>query len=223
MPTIPRYAILSACLFLTACIVPVPIIVPVDAPDNCSRPLAATKQIDRSKLAVDYYEPTANDGLSAEERRLYDLIMDYRQSIGLPTIPLSKSLTLVAGRHAEDTQKNLMPSGGPKRGTNFHSWSDMDYYPDHRNAKLMWQAPRRLGTPYCGNGYEISAWGYTDVEGVFRMWASSSTHRQLIANTDGFRSKNWQAIGVGIARGGPNGASVYHVWFGEQRDPAGRP
>jgi uncharacterized protein YkwD len=213
--------VLALLAMLSGCIIPIPI--PTGGGNSCSRPLAQPKRIDRSQLAVDFYRPTANDGLSAEERRLYENIMAYRQSLGLPRIPLSKSLTLTAGRHAEDMQKNLMPSGGLRPGTNYHSWSDVDYYVDHRNAKLMWQAPRRLGTPYCGNGYEISAWGYPTADETFRLWVSSPSHNAVIANKGMFRNQQWQAIGIGIAPRSSYGPPAYHVWFGTERDPAGAP
>ena len=40
--------------------------------------------------------------LTAEEKKLYDLIMEYRKSKKLPPIPLSTKLTLVAQTHARD-------------------------------------------------------------------------------------------------------------------------
>lgn len=44
--------------------------------------------------------------LSASEQELYDIIMKYRKSRKLPTIPLSESLTYVAQVHARDLVKN---------------------------------------------------------------------------------------------------------------------
>ncbi|MEM1130165.1 MAG: CAP domain-containing protein [Pseudomonadota bacterium] len=206
-------------------VVPVPVsttraVVPID---NCRRALVKPKKIDRAALAVDFYKPTANDSLSETERQLYEAIMAHRASIGLPRIPLSKSLTLVAGRHAEDMQKNLMPSGGLKPGTNYHSWSDVDYYEDHRNAKLMWQAPRRFGTSYCGNGYEISAWGYSTWRQTLDLWIASDYHGPVIENRGAFKNLKWRAIGIGVAESNSYGRPVYHVWFGEAKDPAGTP
>jgi hypothetical protein len=56
---------------------------------------------------------------SADERRLYNEIMDYRKSKNLPSIPLSKSLTYVAQMHSRDLAQN-----NPDQGKcNLHSWS----------------------------------------------------------------------------------------------------
>ena len=58
--------------------------------------------------------------LSAPEQELYDIIMKYRKSRRLPTIPLSESLTYVAQVHARDLVEN-----NPVHGEcNLHSWSD---------------------------------------------------------------------------------------------------
>ena len=40
--------------------------------------------------------------LSDEERKLYKLLMEYREENGLPNIPLSASLTSVAQTHVKD-------------------------------------------------------------------------------------------------------------------------
>lgn len=190
----------------------------------CSQVALAPPSLDPGALAVDIYAANANDALSAEERRLYALIMQHRETLGLPRIPLSYSLTLVAGRHAEDTAKNIIPAGGPAPGTNLHSWSDVPYYDDHRNARFMWQAPQRLGTAYCGDGYEISGVGHPTAEQALAGWLSSEGHRSVIENRGIWAEKDWQAIGVGIAYPASGSyRSVYHVWFGAEPDPAGPP
>ena len=45
--------------------------------------------------------------LSGEERKLYNNIMEYRRANGLPTIPLSASLTYVAQMHCKDFSRQL--------------------------------------------------------------------------------------------------------------------
>jgi uncharacterized protein YkwD len=44
--------------------------------------------------------------LTREEKKLYDMIMEYRKSKGLSPIPLSGKLTLVAQTHAKDLSMN---------------------------------------------------------------------------------------------------------------------
>src|SRR5687767_8026143 len=60
--------------------------------------------------------------LNAEEKKLYDLIMEYRKSKKLPPIPLSTKLTLVAQTHARDLADHH--EFEPKSKCNPHSWSD---------------------------------------------------------------------------------------------------
>lgn len=103
------------------------------------------------------YFTGAAQNLNADEQELYKLVMQYRKSKGLPAIPLSKSLTIVAQAHALDLDDYFEP--GNVR--NCHSWSDKGnwkpvcYTDDHAQAKLMWSKPQEL-TKYKGNGYEIA-------------------------------------------------------------------
>ncbi|MEM1345245.1 MAG: DUF4214 domain-containing protein [Pseudomonadota bacterium] len=164
-------------------------------------------------MAVDYYTYTAEDAIGTEERQLYELIMDYRASLGLPAIPLSPSLSTVAARHAVDTVENVGAYAG-------HAWSDAPYdSSDPDTYPNMWEAPQRLGTPYQGNGYEITT-GYTEVdrftmtaEEALANWQSSPPHDAVITNS-GPWDQPWQAIGIGMVEG------IAHVWFGHETDPA---
>ena len=92
-------------------------------------------------MAINYYTDTREDTLDAAEYQLYELIMDYRASLGLRDIPLSESLTIVAGRHAVDQIYNLGYYAG-------HRWSD-DPADDSANFKAytnewMWRAAKRV-------------------------------------------------------------------------------
>ena len=170
-------------------------------------------------MTVDIYAPTANDGLSAEEKALYDLIMAERAKAGLGSIALSKDLTLVAGRHATDSYYNIFKTGlALPEGANLHSWSDAPYYSDHSQPAVMWDAPERLGTDYATAGYEISAAGYTTIEGALAGWLGSPGHRSVILNEGIWEGLDWNAIGVGIEYHGDQ--RYYHVWFGTSEDEA---
>jgi uncharacterized protein YkwD len=149
------------------------------------------------------------------ERQLYDLIMRYRREHGLSTIPMSRSLSLVAKLHVRDLEKNTVPAP-----YNFHSWSNdgpwssVNYTPDHRYAKLMWNKPREL-TGYRGNGYEIvymNSGNATSLD-AFSIWKSSKLHNDVMMNKGSWKHINWQAIGVGIF------GCYAAAWFGEERDP----
>src|SRR5262245_53648503 len=80
--------------------------------------------------------------LSSEEKKLYDLIMEYRRSNNLESIPLSDRLTLVAQTHARDLSENY--KFDPNNRCNPHSWSSKGkwtsccYTNDHKKASCMW-------------------------------------------------------------------------------------
>lgn len=165
-----------------------------------------------------------SDKLSLTELDLYHMIMEYRAAEGLDPIPLSKNLTATAGRHAADTLYNIWEADLElPAGANLHSWSDAPYYSDHSEAQVMWQAPQRIGTNYTGNGYEISAAGYSDIEAALTGWKGSTGHNTVIVN-EGIWSTPWNAIGIGVENDpsvGDYGGRIYHVWFGRAEDPDG--
>ncbi|NOU17519.1 MAG: hypothetical protein HOO91_08175 [Bacteroidales bacterium] len=47
-----------------------------------------------------------SQNLTDEETKLYNLIMEYWKANGLPNIPISPSLTIVAQTHVKDLQNN---------------------------------------------------------------------------------------------------------------------
>jgi uncharacterized protein YkwD len=152
--------------------------------------------------------------LSASEQELYDIIMKYRKSRKLPTIPLSESLTYVAQVHARDLVEN-----SPVHGEcNLHSWSDKGpwreccYTDDHANVEFVWSKPSEL-TTYTGYGYEIAAWSSNGIspEQALEMWKSSSGHHACMMNI-GMWKQPWNAIGIGIYKG------YALVWFGHEEE-----
>ncbi len=162
--------------------------------------------------------------VSEEEYRLYLLINEYRVERGLPALPLSYSLCLVAGAHAWDLHNNR-----PDKGKcNMHSWSDQGpwtaccYTDDHKQAECLWMKPSEL-TDYEGFGYEVSYYSsLTAIEhddiaaAALKGWKGSPGHNQIIINRNAWKRMSWQAMGVGIY------GNYTVVWFGEYRDPAGK-
>ena len=154
--------------------------------------------------------------LTAEENKLYDLLMQYRREHGLKDIPISKSLTLVAQTHVKDLQENYVWS----ERCNLHSWSDKGpwkpvcYTDDHAQAELMWNKPKEL-TSYQGNGFEIAFTGYVDstamAEKALATWKSSNGHNAVVLN-EGIWKTEWKAIGIGIF------GSYAVVWFGNEAE-----
>jgi len=158
--------------------------------------------------------------LSDEEYKLYQLVMAYRASKGLASIPISRSLTFVAQLHVWD-----LNAYNPDIGKcNMHSWTvnplwgGCCYTRDHAKAQCMWDKPREL-TNYQGNGYEI-AYGMigtqADAQGALDGWKGSSGHNDVMINA-GIWADEWKAIGIGLA----NGYAV--IWFGNDEDNASTP
>ncbi|MBK6563692.1 MAG: hypothetical protein IPL63_10075 [Saprospiraceae bacterium] len=154
--------------------------------------------------------------LSSQEQELYNLIMAYRATQGLPSIPASRCLTYVAQTHANDTK--MYPPTAPCNG---HSWSSNGSWTavcytgtnDPQSIKeKVWFKPREL-TPYYAYGYEISSGtGHSATTPAQHLdgWKSSHGHNMCILG-NGF-PQPWNAIGVGIKDG------YAHVWFGNETD-----
>lgn len=154
--------------------------------------------------------------LSAEETKLYELIMSYRASYNLPSIPLSPALTYVAHTHVRD-----LAAYHPTGECNLHSWSEHGewtpccYTSDHAQAQLMWNKPREL-TTYTGAGYEIAFYNSAGATAASALagWKPSHGHNTVVINQEQWSSKTWKAIGIGIYR------NYAVVWFGEELDPS---
>ncbi len=155
--------------------------------------------------------------ISAEEKKLYDLIMAYRKSKKLKALPFSAKLTQVAQAHVRDLAANF---DYENRGDcNPHSWSDKGtwsaccYTADHSKAKCMWSKPKEIAG-YEGEGYEIayfSSAGASASEGL-EGWKKSPGHNPLLINSGNWKKMEWKAIGIGIYD------EYGVVWFGEVED-----
>ncbi|MGC1242440.1 MAG: CAP domain-containing protein [Chryseosolibacter sp.] len=155
--------------------------------------------------------------LSPEEKKLYDLITEYRKAQGLPAIEISAKLTSVAQTHARDLAQNYQFD--PKNKCNPHSWSKRGkwssccYTSDHQQAKCMWDKPSEIAG-YESPGYEIayySSAGASASEGL-AGWKKSPAHNPLIINEGMWNKVTWKGIGIGIYK------EYGIVWFGELED-----
>ncbi len=178
-------------------------------------------------MTANIYRKTSQDGVSLDELDLYHRIIDYRTSVGLDPLPLSKSLTLTAGRHIVDIRENFWAEHrAPPTGANLHSWSDAPYYEDLSTPEAMWEAPARLGTPYRSAGYEIFAAGYRGNAAALEGWKDSPAHDAILTETGIWAGTDFAVIGIGLDRGagpGPYAGRAYAAWFGTEPDPAGAP
>ena len=156
-----------------------------------------------------------SQSLTSDEQKLYELIMAYRKSNNLPSIPLSPSLTIVAQTHSKDLAENR-PDKGP---CNAHSWSKAGkwtsccYTSDHAKASCMWDKPKEL-TDYNHPGYEISSVGsdHLTPQEALKTWKSSKAHNNVLINGDVWDT-SWEAIGLGMHGG------YATVWFGHYPEP----
>ncbi len=175
---------------------------------------------------ADIYQRSAQDNQSLQELELYHGIMDYRARYGLDPVMLSKGLTTTANRHVIDTRENVLDGGGLPGGQSLHTWSDAPYPRNGSDPEAMWEAPQRLGTGYRDTGYEISAAGQRDVGEALEGWQGSQPHNEVILNRGPWTNLDWNAIGIGVDTTRTDDdflGRVYHVWFGEDRDPTGIP
>lgn len=173
-------------------------------------------------MTVDITQPNEHDGISLQELSLYHAITEYRASLGLAAIPLSKALSATAGRHVVDTRENIWAEGVQlPEGASLHSWSDAYYYSDQRAPEVMWEAPARIGTGYQSAGYEISAAGYETTDAALEGWKASPAHNAVLANLGVWADVDLVAIGVGVETSPGEGiyaGRIFHVWFGEAAD-----
>jgi len=154
--------------------------------------------------------------LSKEEKKLFDLINDYRKSKRLAPIPFSAKLSKVAKVHVMDLMENYNADDSK---CNPHSWSAKGkwtlccYTPDHKQAKCMWDKPKEIAD-YAGNGYEIAYYSSDDAtaEEGLEGWTKSSGHNPLLVNTGIWTKIKWKAMGIGMYK------NYGVVWFGEIED-----
>jgi hypothetical protein len=151
-----------------------------------------------------------------------EVVNHYRREQGLPAIPVSASLTLVAKAHVKDLQ-NANPVGGR---CNIHSWSNKGnwspccYTNDHAKAECMRKKPSEITRGvYSGNGYEISVVfaGKMTPNIALYSWQGSRLHHDVILNRNKWRDMRWNAMGGAVSE------NYAVVWFGKEPDPAGSP
>ena len=165
-------------------------------------------------------------GLTEKEAKLYYMINAYRESLGLPKLSFSKSLTEVARAHVRDSNTYTPENQVDSRGVqgNLHSWSGngswtpVVYTSDHYYMYDMWSKPREI-TNYTGNGYEISSWssGMISPERALNLWKNSPGHNSIMT-TQITGDADWsdlKTMGVSID------GHYAHVWFGSDADPDG--
>lgn len=169
--------------------------------------------------------------LTPAEGELARLVNEYRASLNLPPVPVTKSLTLTAQQHAWDstTNGNAWPAPPPGKSCNMHSWTGnvnpalqqgtwtaVCYTPDHANMALTHRKPLEIAG-FAADGFENSHWASAGASpaGALNGWKNSPGHNALITEQDGWGPL--LALGVGI-----NGQYA-HMWAAEVADPAGPP
>mmetsp|Transcript_11588 Transcript_11588/g.13221 ORF Transcript_11588/g.13221 Transcript_11588/m.13221 type:complete len:367 (-) Transcript_11588:164-1264(-) len=164
--------------------------------------------------------------LQADARGLYDLMMQYRNSLGKPTVPISSGLTRVAEVHCEDLYASHYPMSGRNttpEGCNTHSWYNPPngatpccYTADHNQAKCMWDKPKQLSS-YQGNGYEIAHGPLPSANAAIWLedWKRSKGHNDVIVENPPFQSP-FHAVGVACC--GTPDRQFAVTWFGTEYD-----
>ena len=154
--------------------------------------------------------------LHPEEKKLYDLIMEYRKEKKLESVPISAKLSLVAQTHAKDLSENFKPFEGK---CNLHSWSKKGkwesccYTDDHKKSECMWSKPKEIAG-YESSGYEIAAYhsAAANAADAIAGWKVSEGHNRVMINDGIWKQIKWNAIGIGIYK------EYAVVWFGDLKD-----
>ncbi len=153
--------------------------------------------------------------MDEQEFRLARHINNFRSNQGLPSIPLSRSLSYVAKLHVYDLQLNRHDTSI----CNAHSWSNKgkwtaccynNYVPKN---ECMWDKPKEL-TPYIYRGYELvfSEEGIIDADSAFELLRTTPEAANMILSRNDHSDKNWLAMGVGINE------NYVSIWFGQRKD-----
>ena len=167
--------------------------------------------------------------LSTAEGDLARMVNEYRASLNLPPLQISKSLTLVAQQHAWDTVNNSNAWPAPPAGKtcNMHSWSGNVnpalqqgtwtancYTSDHANAQGMWNKPGQIaGFPGEGVENSFASSGTATASGALTAWKNSPGHNNVINQQGGWGPM--ASMGVGMSGG------VAHLWLSWVTDPVG--
>jgi uncharacterized protein YkwD len=155
--------------------------------------------------------------MSLEEKKLFDLIQDYRKSKKLKALPYSAKLTKVAQAHVRDLDINYdydtRGECNPHSWSSKGSWTPCCYTADHSQANCMWSKPNEIAG-YNSEGYEIAYYssGGASAFEALDGWKKSPGHNPLLVNSGTWSKMEWKSIGVGIY--GKYGV----VWFGVQED-----
>lgn len=151
----------------------------------------------------------ANDALA-----LAAAINEYRESLGLPRVPWSKSLAKVATAHVRDLNVNKPTSDT----CNMHSWSKRGrwtaccYDSSKVAPKCMWTKPQEIAR-FRAKGYEVAAFatGITPARAL-ELWRNSAQHHDMIANRASWKTSTWRAFAVAID------GDYAVAWFAETAD-----
>ena len=167
--------------------------------------------------------------LKDKEKKLADLVNEYRGDNGLSAIPITNSLTEVARTHIIDLNTYHPDTKNYGAGVcNTHSWSNhgagawtaVCYTGSGgtSESQKMWNKPREI-TDYNGDGYEIAYWDSSNAtaSGAMNTWKAEfpPLHPDVILERDIWQGSAWKAMGVGID------GNYAVVWFGKDIDPAG--
>ncbi len=153
--------------------------------------------------------------ISQDEMILYNMLNDLRRQNNLASIPLSKSLCVVARIHIDD----LITSRPQEKGCSLNSWSTNGKWTpccsgkDPIGMKCMNAKPREI-TGYTGLGYELVYWEEKNVTpgDAVDLWQQTNVSGDMILNREKWQSKKWKAMGVGLK----NGYAI--VWLGDKTD-----
>jgi uncharacterized protein YkwD len=165
-----------------------------------STPPTATATATATATSTEEAEPTATEGedenvaacLSPMEAEFIGLINDYRESLGLSPLRVSRALNIASYKHSADMAER-----------NYFAHETLYPLPPGQSGPLPWDRMADAGYDYNTYKAENIARGYSTAQQVFTGWKNSDGHDKNM------RSSNYKAIGIGLVYDSSNPYGYY--------------
>eukprot|EP01089_Gocevia_fonbrunei_P002738 TRINITY_DN12647_c0_g1_i1.p1 TRINITY_DN12647_c0_g1~~TRINITY_DN12647_c0_g1_i1.p1 ORF type:complete len:395 (+),score=67.23 TRINITY_DN12647_c0_g1_i1:392-1576(+) len=153
----------------------------------------------------------------SEQQKVLDLVNQYRNEHGLPSVPTSYWLTATAMMHTMDRRDNGIPQDfGCESG---HSWSGKSNQfsgpccYSGATWECMCMKPSEISKgrfPYISYENWVRA---PTAESAVNAWKGSNSHNELMLNLNGWAGSTWKSMGAFSCD------YYYGLWFSEYEDP----
>lgn len=154
--------------------------------------------------------------LNQEESKFLRYITQYRLTLNLSPIPLSKSLTTVAKLHLNDleTYSPTLECSNNSWSSN-GKWTPCCFTNNLSSKECMFQKAKEL-TDYKDNAFELVYFEHESnvslPEKALKKWKNITEYNDLITSQNEWKNILWKAMGIAI------GKRYVVLWFGAEKD-----